>query len=127
MKNKPEPLRNHYLTRKLALIDKNGGNWQDCDIGSIMSPQMYSEACECSWIIKEIELGLIMKDKNGVEIKVGCQVDVPTPNKTDAYYSEFRGTVADLFLNRGLVVVEDQDSDFYEIEPDRLEVVWFEL
>jgi len=64
-----------------------------------------------------------MKDKNGVEIKVGCQVDVPTPNKTDAYYSEFRGTVADLFLNRGLVVVEDQDSDFYEIEPDRLEVV----
>ena len=29
-------------------IDKNGGNWQDRNIGSMMYPIMYSEACECS-------------------------------------------------------------------------------
>lgn len=31
-----------------AVIDKNGGNWQDCNIGSRMSPMMFSEACECA-------------------------------------------------------------------------------
>lgn len=28
-------------------IDKHGGNWQDWNIGSIMNPLYYSEACEC--------------------------------------------------------------------------------
>jgi len=28
-------------------IDKNGGNWEDRNIGSIMQPMYYSEACEC--------------------------------------------------------------------------------
>lgn len=28
-------------------IDINGGNWQDWNIGSIMQPMYYSEACEC--------------------------------------------------------------------------------
>ena len=28
-------------------VDKNGGNWTDCNIGSMMYPQMFSEACEC--------------------------------------------------------------------------------
>ena len=29
-------------------IDKNGGNWQDRDIGSIIEPWYFSEACECT-------------------------------------------------------------------------------
>jgi hypothetical protein len=29
-------------------IDKNGGNWQDRNIGSNFMPLMYSEACECN-------------------------------------------------------------------------------
>lgn len=28
-------------------IDKKGGNWHDWNIGSIMYPRFYSEACEC--------------------------------------------------------------------------------
>lgn len=29
------------------IINKYGGNWQDSNIGSLMNPLMYSEACEC--------------------------------------------------------------------------------
>lgn len=28
-------------------INRDGGNWQDRNIGSVMYPLMYSEACEC--------------------------------------------------------------------------------
>ena len=28
-------------------ISKDGGNWEDRDIGSMMNPLMYSEACDC--------------------------------------------------------------------------------
>jgi len=28
-------------------IDKNGGNWQDRNIGSIINPMYFSEACDC--------------------------------------------------------------------------------
>jgi hypothetical protein len=28
-------------------IDKNGGNWQDWNIGSQFEPYFYSEACDC--------------------------------------------------------------------------------
>ncbi len=31
----------------LATIDKNGGNWQDKQVGSVMFPRMYSEMCDC--------------------------------------------------------------------------------
>lgn len=31
-----------------AVIDKTGGNWQDRNIGSLFSPLMYSDACECN-------------------------------------------------------------------------------
>jgi len=29
-------------------IDINGGNWEDRNIGSLYSPLMYSEACDCN-------------------------------------------------------------------------------
>lgn len=28
-------------------ITRQGGNWQDCNIGSQVQPMMYSSACEC--------------------------------------------------------------------------------
>lgn len=31
-----------------ARIDRNGGNWQDCNIGSQVQPLMFSEACDCN-------------------------------------------------------------------------------
>ena|SRR3972149_2553692 len=32
-------------------IDKNGGNWEDFDIGSVMYPAYMSELCECDrWV-----------------------------------------------------------------------------
>lgn len=30
-----------------AVIDRNGGNWQDANIGSVLQPLMMSEACDC--------------------------------------------------------------------------------
>lgn len=31
-----------------ARIDRNGGNWQDSNIGSQAQPLMFSEACDCN-------------------------------------------------------------------------------
>jgi heterodisulfide reductase subunit B len=42
---------NAVIVTKYGKIDKNGGNWVDRNIGSIMQPLMYSEACECSEFI----------------------------------------------------------------------------
>lgn len=30
------------------IIDRYGGNWQDRNIGSVMVPLMFSEACDCN-------------------------------------------------------------------------------
>jgi len=64
-----------------------------------------------------------MKDKNGKVIEVCDEVEVPDPNDTDIHNYSFVGTVADLFPEEGTVMVEDQDSDFYEIEANRVGVV----
>ena len=64
-----------------------------------------------------------MKDKNGTEIKLNDQVLVPEPNDDDIHNKSFVGNATDLFEELGIVVVEDQDSDFFEIEAERLEVV----
>ena len=61
-------------------------------------------------------------DKNGIELEVMQHVLVPDPISDDIHNHEFTGTVADI-LDNGNVVVEDGDSDFFEIEAYRLEVV----
>jgi len=48
-------------------------------------------------------------------------VTVPDPIGDDIHNHEFQGTVADI-LDNGNVIVEDGDSDFFEIESYRLEV-----
>ena len=40
-------------------IDINGGNWQDRNIGSIMTPLMFSDACGCG---KEIPYSTLHRD-----------------------------------------------------------------
>ena len=30
-----------------VVIDRNGGNWHDKNIGSVMNPLLFSEACDC--------------------------------------------------------------------------------
>ena len=35
------------MNRK-QVINKYGGNWQDVNIGSMMQPMSYSEACDCN-------------------------------------------------------------------------------
>lgn len=64
-----------------------------------------------------------MKDINGRKLKVGQTVEVPEPMNDDMYNFEFRGYVADVFEETGTVIVEDQDSDFFEIKGNRLEIV----
>lgn len=35
------------LTGK-KVINKDGGNWEDANIGSMVDPMLYSEACDCN-------------------------------------------------------------------------------
>jgi len=63
-----------------------------------------------------------MFDKNGNIIEVGDEVIVPDPNSSDYHTHSFVGTVADILVERGTAIVEDQDSDFFEIECGRLAV-----
>ena len=35
------------IVSSFAKIDKNGGNWQDRNIGSMFNPRYYSESCNC--------------------------------------------------------------------------------
>ena len=59
------------------------------------------------------------KDKLGHKLEVGMQVKVPEPNETDIHHHEFIGTIADI-LDTGYLIVEDKESDFFEIEHNRL-------
>ena len=61
-------------------------------------------------------------DKKGKEIKSYSSVLVPKPSRSDIHIHKFQGTVADI-LDNGNVIVEDKESNFFEIEANRLEVV----
>jgi hypothetical protein len=62
-----------------------------------------------------------MKDKNGRIIRIGDSVDVPEPIGNDIHNFEFRGSVNS--FHDEYVTVEDMESNFFDIEPERLEVV----
>ena len=64
-----------------------------------------------------------MKDKHGIEIQWNDQVVVPEPNRDDSYLHSFIGNATDFDDFSGKVIVEDETSDFFEIEPERLVVV----
>mgnify|MGYP001768044844 CR=1 FL=1 len=60
-------------------------------------------------------------DKNGVTLKIFDEVDVPYPNDDEMHNNEFRGTV--MALKDGYVMVIDMDDNFFNIKPERLEIV----
>ncbi len=63
-----------------------------------------------------------MLDRNGFLLEVGQDVNVPDPNDSDIHNHSFIGYVIDILEDRGTAIVEDQCSDFFEIETDRLEI-----
>ena len=63
-----------------------------------------------------------MLDRKGNLLEAGQEVNVPDPNDSDIHHHSFIGHVTDVLEDRGTAIIEDQDSDFYEIETDRLEI-----
>jgi len=61
-----------------------------------------------------------MLDKNGNLLEIGQDVTVPDPNSNDIYLYSFVGYVNDILEDRGTAIIEDQCSDFFEIEAERL-------
>jgi hypothetical protein len=61
------------------------------------------------------------KDKNGRSIKIGDNVLSPEPTGDDMHQYDFFGT-DDSFRDE-MVVVVDQEDDYYEVESEKLEVV----
>ena len=62
-------------------------------------------------------------DKNGVEVYVGANVEVPSPTTEDQWNFEFVGTVIELRTDDGYAIVEDGDGDCWCVEFERLEVL----
>ena len=62
-------------------------------------------------------------DINKNIIYIDDNVIVPEPNESDLHNFSFVGNVIDI-LENGNVIVEDGDFDCFEIESDRLEVVY---
>ncbi|MDD5649146.1 MAG: hypothetical protein PHF86_01830 [Candidatus Nanoarchaeia archaeon] len=73
--------------------------------------------------LKKIDVGQshLRRDKNGRSIKIGDNVNAPEPIGDDLHQYEFFGTV-DSFRDE-MVIVVDQEDEYYEFEPERLEIV----
>ena len=61
-----------------------------------------------------------MLDRTGKFLEIGQNVLVPSPSKSDLFKASFVGTIADILEGRGSVIVEDQCSDYFEVEAERL-------
>jgi len=59
-------------------------------------------------------------DKNGNLLEIGQDVTVPDPNGSDIHMHSFIGYVTDILEKRGTAIIEDQCSEFFEIETERL-------
>ena len=53
------------------------------------------------------------------ECHVGMRVNVERRNG-DQFNHDFTGTIKEVHSDRGLVIVEDQDGDCWDCEPDQL-------
>jgi hypothetical protein len=62
-------------------------------------------------------------DKNGVELYVGADVDVPSPTYNDQWNFEFVGVVIEINKTDGYAVIEDGDGDCWCVEFERLEII----
>ena len=61
-------------------------------------------------------------DMNNTIIKMGNTVRIPEPTPNDLWQHEFVATVID-YLDNGEIIVEDQDSDCYQMVPHIVEIV----
>ena len=61
-------------------------------------------------------------DKNGVELYVGADVEVPSPTSEDQWVFEFVGQVKELDKINNYAIVEDGDGDCRCVEFERLEI-----
>ena len=59
-------------------------------------------------------------DKNGDELYVGADVNVPTPTVEDQWNFEFTGSI--IKFEADYCVVEDLDGDCWCVETERLEL-----
>ena len=59
-------------------------------------------------------------DKNGDELYVGADVDVPGPTVEDQWNFDFTGSI--IGFEEDYCIVEDGDGDCWCVEPERLEL-----
>ena len=67
------------------------------------------------------DLGGNFRDKNGNAIGINDDVLIPKPNETDLHSYEFTGIVVG--FHGDYVTVTDKDEIWFEIKPERLEVI----
>jgi len=63
-----------------------------------------------------------MFDRKGILLEVGQDVVVSNPKKLDLHMHSFIGYITDILEDRGTVIVEDQCSDFFELDGNQLTV-----
>ena len=61
-----------------------------------------------------------MKNKHGLEIEVGTEIIMPDPEPNDIWQHSFTASVTDIISDKN-IIVEDQDADMFEIDPNRIE------
>jgi hypothetical protein len=61
-------------------------------------------------------------DKNNVTLQYGDTVHIPDPSPKDIWRHEFVATVID-YLENGDIIVEDQDSDCFQMAANIVEKV----
>lgn len=64
-----------------------------------------------------------MTDTRGFFIEKDQVVNVPQPQGSDRHKGAFVGTVVDVLEDRGTIMVEDNCSEVYEIEADRVKIM----
>ena len=63
------------------------------------------------------------KDKNGLEVYVGAEVELPTPTQEDNWNFEFVGTIIKLDKENSYVIVEYSNGDCFAVEVERVELI----
>lgn len=63
-------------------------------------------------------------DKNGIELDIGTDVEVPEPSQAfhDIHNHGFMGSIINFNEDEGTVCVSDQDGDCFDVEAERVEV-----
>jgi len=66
----------------------------------------------------------MLKDKNGVVIECGMDIEIPEPTNSDMWNFDFVGTVDSIDEKTKLITVVDGDGDYFQIESHRSEIYY---